>query len=33
VYLIKDRREANKLVKGFNTMVKNQFHKGIKVVR
>ena len=33
VYLIKDRREANKLVKGFNNMVKNQFHKGIKVVR
>jgi len=33
VYLMKDRREASKLLKGFIAMVRNQFHKGIKVVR
>jgi len=33
VYLMKDRSEASKLLRGFISMVKNQFQKGIKVVR
>ena len=33
VYLMKDRNEANKLLQGFIAMVRNQFHKGIKVVK
>jgi len=33
VYLIKDRSEASKLLKGFIAMIRNEFHKGIKVVR
>jgi len=32
VYLVKDRTEASKLLKGFITMTKNQFGKGVKVV-
>ena len=33
VYLMKDKSEASKLLKGFIAMVRNQFHKGVKVVR
>ena len=33
VYWMQDRSEASKLLKGFIAMVRNQFHKGIKVVR
>ena len=33
VYLMHDRTEASKLLKSFIVMVKNQFNKGIKVVR
>ena len=33
VYLMKDRTEASKFLKSFIIMVKNQFDKGVKVVR
>lgn len=33
IYLMKDRTEASKLLRGFIIMVKNQFNKGLKVVR
>ena len=33
VYLMKDRTEASKLLKNFILMVRNQFKKGVKMVR
>ena len=32
-YLMKDKSEASKFLPGFIAMVRNQFHKGVKVVR
>ena len=31
--MMKDRSEAGKLLRGFIAMVKNQFHKIVKVIR
>jgi len=33
VYLMKDRTEASKLLKGFIIMIRTQFDKEVKVVR
>ena len=33
VYLMKEKGEASKILKEFIIMIRNQFHKGIKVVR